>query len=74
MPVVNKGDLAELSARVDRVSLGRNKMLDYLMYGIMADNTVTINGYASTLSGDHIIPSTIDGYPVTAIGNGAFGG
>lgn len=47
--------------------------LGYLKYVIVNEETVTINGYTDkpvTLT----IPSTIEGLPVTCIGNGAFAG
>jgi len=39
----------------------------------VADGLATITGYAG-IGGDVTIPSTLDGYPVVAIGTSAFGG
>lgn len=49
----------------------KNKMLDYITYEIV-DNSVTITGCDKSISGAHIIPDTIEGYPVTKIGEAAF--
>jgi len=44
-------------------------------YVINADGTsITITGYSTTGFADVIIPTTINGLPVTGIGDGAFGG
>ncbi|MBO5934016.1 MAG: leucine-rich repeat domain-containing protein [Clostridia bacterium] len=44
---------------------------DYLTYEIN-DGNVTITYCDSAISGDIVIPDTIEGYPVTTIGDGAF--
>ena len=44
---------------------------DYLTYAIN-DGKVTITDCDESISGDVVIPDTIDGYPVTAIGEFAF--
>ena len=36
------------------------------------DETATITGYEDTLTGDVVIPETLGGYPVTAVGKEAF--
>lgn len=46
--------------------------LDYLSYTV-ENGEVTITGYTGTIS-DYVIPATIEGCPVTAIGNRAFMG
>ena len=43
-----------------------------IFYYSVSSGRVTITGYASTISGSLTIPSTIDGYPVVAIGSNAF--
>ena len=45
--------------------------LAYLTY-IVSDGKVEITDCDRSIAGDFIIPSTIDGYSVTSIGNGAF--
>jgi hypothetical protein len=47
------------------------KTLNFLTYSIN-NETVTITGCKNTISGDHIIPDTIEGYPVTSISNNVF--
>src|SRR5450830_1721029 len=42
-------------------------------YTTNSDNTITITGYTGS-GGAVTIPSTINGLPVTSIGNGAFAG
>lgn len=44
---------------------------DLFIYEIK-DQTVTITGYTDLCSGDIVIPDTIEGYPVTKIGDDAF--
>lgn len=46
----------------------------YSLTYIVSDGEATITGYDGTPSGDLVIPDTIEGYPVTRIGSGAFGG
>jgi hypothetical protein len=46
--------------------------LNDLTYQVNAENTVTITGCDSAASGELIIPTTIEGYPVTTIGESAF--
>ena len=48
-----------------------NDILDYLEYEII-DGEVTITGCDKSISGDVVIPDTIEGYPVTAISQEAF--
>ena len=48
-----------------------NKILEYLTYEIF-DGKVTIIDCDTSISGAHIIPDTINGYPVTSIGDEAF--
>ena len=55
------------------LQLGTQAAADDLVYEI-ADGKVTITGYQSGLSGALTIPATIEGYPVTAIGDSAFSG
>lgn len=47
----------------------RNKILDYITYTIESDNTVTITGCSTDISGKYIIPDVIDGCPVVKLGN-----
>lgn len=49
-----------------------NDILSYLTYEI-TDGEVTITACDTSISGDVVIPDTIEGYPVTAIGDDAFG-
>ena len=49
----------------------RNKILDYIEYKI-ENNEVIITGCKDEISDVHIIPDTIEGYPVTSIGYEAF--
>lgn len=53
-----------------------NPLLDLINYELMEDDTIKILGYKNydynSIVGEHIIPDTIDGYPVTVIGQGAF--
>lgn len=49
----------------------KGDIVDYLRYEI-ENNEVKIVGYKDGIAGELIIPDTIEGYPVTAIGNGAF--
>ena len=44
---------------------------DGLKYRV-SDGKVTVTGYTSSPKGELVIPSEIDGMPVTAIGEGAF--
>lgn len=53
------------------VRVNADNYYGYLKYSL-SNNAVTITDYHSSLSGNVIIPSTIDGYPVTTIGNSAF--
>lgn len=55
-----------ISAKSDK-----NKILNYITYTI-ENNEVTITGCDKTISGAHIIPDIIEGYPVTSIGSGVF--
>ena len=48
-----------------------NDILDYLEWEII-DGEVTITGCDRTISGDVVIPDTIEDYPVTTIGDYAF--
>ncbi len=48
-----------------------NNILDYLKYRIN-NGEVTITQGLASISGDVVLPDTIEGYPVTAIGNSAF--
>lgn len=48
-----------------------HSILDWLYYEIV-DEKVIITGCDNSISGDIVIPSTIEGYPVTAIGDYAF--
>lgn len=48
-----------------------NDILDYLSYEIV-DGEVTITDCDESISGEVVIPDTIEGYPVTAIGEQAF--
>ena len=48
-----------------------NKILEYLTYEIF-DGKVTITDCDTSISGSHIIPDTIEGHIVTAIGESAF--
>ena len=41
-------------------------------YTVDADGNATVTGYIGTAPQDLVIPSTVDGHPVTAIGNQAF--
>ena len=50
---------------------GYNKILDYITYEIN-NNEVTITECDTSISGVHIIPNTIEGYPVTSIGDETF--
>ena len=54
-----------------RTKADRNKIFDYITYEIN-NNQVTITGCDTSISGSHIIPDIIDGYPVTSIGMNAF--
>lgn len=45
--------------------------IDYLTY-IIENDKVNITGYTESLPGNVVIPDTIEGYPVTTIGNSAF--
>lgn len=49
----------------------KNNVLDYLTYEIV-DGKVKITGCDTLISGDVVIPDTIEDYPVTVIGNRAF--
>lgn len=53
-----------------------NHLLDLIDYELMEDNTIKILGYKNedynSIVGEHIIPDTIDGYPVTVVGQSAF--
>ena len=49
----------------------KNKILDYITYQIV-NGSVTITDCDTSISGTHIIPEIIEGYPVTVIGNSAF--
>ncbi len=53
------------------VSAESGDILDYLTYTI-SNGKVTIKGCDTDIIGDIELPSEIDGYPVTAIGNDAF--
>ena len=52
-------------------SVAEDDILNYLTYEIN-DGEVTITGCDNSLSGDVVIPDTIEGYPVTIIGDSAF--
>lgn len=47
------------------------KVFNGMIYEIVDDEAI-IKGYTADLPNDVVIPATIDGYPVTTIGNGAF--
>ncbi len=51
--------------------IAEDDVLSYLTYSI-TDGEVTITGCDQSISGDVVIPDTIEGYPVTSIGEGAF--
>ena len=52
---------------------GKTDPSDYLTYTV-TDGKATITGCDKSISGDITIPATLGGYPVAAIGNGAFSG
>ncbi len=52
-------------------SVAEDDILSYLTYEI-TDGEVTITDCDTTISGDVVIPDTIEGYPVTRIGEFAF--
>lgn len=54
------------------VSFAEDDILSYLTYEIN-DGEVTITDCDTSISGDVVIPDTIEGYPVTEIGEYAFG-
>lgn len=54
-------------------AFAEDDMLSYLTYSI-SNGEVTITGCDGAISGDFVIPDTIEGYPVTKIGEGAFAG
>ena len=58
---------------LELTSFAKNDILNYLTYEIN-DGEVTITDCDSSISGDVIIPDTIEGYPVTTIGEFAFSG
>ena len=70
--VLTEADKQEIASMVEVQN--DNPILKYLTYEITEDNTVTITGCDTSISGNHIIPDTIEGYPVTSIGIEAFGG
>ncbi len=45
---------------------------DGFEYGIVMDNQATITGYSGPFVKDLVIPTVVNGYRVTVIGNGAF--
>ena len=49
-----------------------NDSVPVLEYSLSSDNKATITGLSSYSSSDLIIPPTVDGHPVVAIGNKAF--
>lgn len=53
-----------------------NKILDYIICEVVENNngdkTITITDCNTSISGAHVIPETIEGYPVTHIGDYAF--
>ncbi len=55
------------------VSVDEAEVVKHLEYRI-SDGEVTIRGYYPTISGHIVLPETIEGYPVTAIGLAAFFG
>ncbi len=56
---------------VEIFAFAQEDILSYLSYEI-TDGEVTITDCDPSISGDIVIPDTIDGYPVTAIGDYAF--
>ncbi len=56
---------------LELTSFAENDILNYLTYEIN-DGEVTITDCDSSISGDVVIPDTIEGYPVTTIGDFAF--
>ena len=52
-------------------AFAEDDILNYLTYEIV-DGEVTITDCAESISGDVILPDTIDGYPVKTLGNYAF--
>lgn len=56
---------------LELTSFAENDILNYLTYEIN-DGEVTITGCDSSISGNVVIPDTIEGYPVTKIGDDAF--
>lgn len=60
----------EVASMIDDAT--KNPILDYITYTITENNTVTLTGCDTSISGSHIIPDTIEGYPVTTIGDNAF--
>lgn len=61
---------SEIKSYVDEAV---NPILQYITYSI-SNNTVTITGCDTSISGSYEIPMIIDGYPVTTIGLEAFDG
>lgn len=67
----------ELNSKIENSSKEKdNPLLDLINYELMEDDTIKILGYKNddytSIIGEHIIPNTIDGYPVTVIGESAF--
>ena len=58
-------------AGINLSAFAESDILDYLEYEII-DGEVTITDCDESISGDVIIPDTIEGYPVTVIGEEAF--
>ena len=67
--------ISEVNDKLSKIP-NRNKILDYITYEIVEDEngnkSVTITDCDSSISGNHIIPELIEGYPVTSIGDWAF--
>ncbi len=66
-----ENDIGYLVADDIKGKADKNKILDYITYQIV-DGSVTITDCDTSISGTHIIPEIIEGYPVTVIGNDAF--
>ena len=78
LTISGNGEVIDLSDYAKTSDLSKkedkNKILDYITYTIESDNTVTITSCNTSISGNHIIPELIEGYPVTSIGRYAFSG
>lgn len=63
--------IMSMFAGLDIISFAEDDILNYLTYEIN-NGEVTITDCDESISGDVVIPDTIEGYPVRVIKNGAF--